>query len=104
MKRNIQTSSKGNIHASFGDRMTRNPVIACDFEFINSPKQILFKNEASIAPAATAARYPSADGATHADQGPGKTRRSSGGFAEKSRRNRKKKNKKGIVKAPAAIH
>jgi hypothetical protein len=43
-------------------------VIACDFEFINSPNQILFKNEASIAPAATAARYPSADGATHSDQ------------------------------------
>jgi hypothetical protein len=71
--------------------MTRNPVIACDFEFYNSPNQILFKNEAATAPAATAARYPSADGATHADQGLGETQRSSGGIAEKSRTNRKKK-------------
>jgi hypothetical protein len=43
-------------------------VIACDFEFLTHQNQILFKNEASTAPAATAARYPSADGATHADQ------------------------------------
>ncbi|MCX9083504.1 MAG: hypothetical protein OIN87_01750 [Candidatus Methanoperedens sp.] len=36
--------------------------------FVHTPKPTLFKNEASTAPAATAARYPSADGATHADQ------------------------------------
>jgi len=63
--------------------MTGNPVIACDFEFYNSPNQILFKNEAFTAPAATAARYPSADGATYADKGLGETWHSSGGITEK---------------------
>jgi len=63
--------------------MTPNHVIACDFEFYNSPNQILFKNEAFTAPAATAARYPSADGATHDD---------------------KEKRKKGILNAPSALH
>ncbi|MCZ7401074.1 MAG: hypothetical protein O8C61_02500 [Candidatus Methanoperedens sp.] len=48
--------------------MTLNPAIACAFEYFNSPKPTLFKNEVSTAPAATAARYPSADGATQADQ------------------------------------
>jgi len=47
--------------------------------FVHTPKPTLFKNEVSTAPAATAARYPSADGATHADRGLGKTQRSSGG-------------------------
>jgi hypothetical protein len=82
--------------------MTHNPVIACDFEFLTHQNQILFKIEASNAPAATAARYPSADGATHADQGLDETQRSSDGIAEKLRRNRKKK--KEILNAPVAIH
>jgi hypothetical protein len=78
------------IDTSFGDRRFHNPAIACVFEFLNSPKPTLFKNEASTAPAATAARNPSKDGAINTDQGLGETRRSSGGIAEKSRRNRKK--------------
>src|SRR5659263_685858 len=41
---------RGNIHASFGDRMTRNPVIACDFESYNSPNQILFKMRRPLLP------------------------------------------------------
>jgi hypothetical protein len=79
--------------------MTPNPVIACDFEFLTHQNQILFKIEASTAPAATAARYPSADGATHAEQGLGETQRSFDGIAEKSRRNRKKEKKGNIERA-----
>jgi len=83
--------------------MTPNPVIACDFEFCNSPNQILFKNEASSAPAATAARYPSADGATHADQGLGEPGAHLVELQKNRERNRKKE-KKGILNAHAAIH
>ncbi len=71
-------------------------MIACDFEFLTHQNQILFKNEASTAPAATAARYPSADGATHVDQGLGETQRSFGGIAEKPWRNRKKEKKRNL--------
>ena len=77
-------------------------MIACDFECLTHQNKILFKNEASTNPAATAARYPSTDGATHADQGLGETQRSSDGMAEKSRTEPKKK--EGILSAPAAIH
>jgi hypothetical protein len=34
---------KGNIHASFGDRMTPNPAIACDFEFLAHQNRFYLK-------------------------------------------------------------